>query len=104
MLRAVADGAAAITGRLARERFALLTSSAVVQTLAAFVEQGRLARTDTPAGYDFDSPFARAWVILNALPDLGIRKDPIVVTPAATRKVTESAVVRYAKRLRRKRG
>ncbi len=104
VLRAVADGAAAITGRLARERFALLTSSAVVQTLAAFVARGRLVRTDTPAGYDFDSPFARAWVILNALPDLGIRKDPIVVTPAATRKVTESAVVRYAKRLRRKRG
>ena len=104
VLRAVADGGAALTGAEARNRFALSSSSAVAQTLAAFVEQGRLVRTDSPAGYDFDSPFARGWVILNALPDLGIRKDPIVVTPAATRKVTESAVVRYAKRLRRKRG
>ena len=104
VLRAVADGGAALTGAEARDRFALTSSSAVAQTLAAFVEQGRLVRTDSPAGYDFDSPFARGWVILNALPDLGIRKDPIVVTAAATRKVTESAVVRYAKRLRRKRG
>jgi hypothetical protein len=103
VLRAVADGGAALTGAEARDRFALSSSSAVAQTLAAFVEQGRLVRTEAPAGYDFDSPFARGWVILNALPDLGIRKDPIVVTPAAIRKVTESAVVRYAKRLRRKR-
>jgi len=102
VLRAVADGGAALTGGAARERFALTSSSAVAQTLAAFIDQGRLERTDTPAGYDFDSPFARAWVRLNALPDLGIRKDPIVVTAAATAKVGERPVAKYARKLRRK--
>lgn len=102
VLRAVADGGAALTGGEARERFALTSSSAVAQALAGLVEQGRLGRTDTPAGYEFDSPFARAWVILNALPDLGIRKDPIVVTAAAAAKVGERPVAKYARKLRRK--
>ena len=50
----------------------LTTSSAVSQALAYFVEEGHLVRDDAGAAYRFDSPFLRGWVVVNALPDLGI--------------------------------
>lgn len=77
VLRAVAAGAAGITGGAAREEFGLQSSSAVAQTLAAFLEQGRLVRARPPEGYAFDSPFAAAWVLDRTMLDLGIQADPI---------------------------
>jgi AAA+ ATPase superfamily predicted ATPase len=72
VLRAVAVQPAGLTTADAIERFGLSSSSAVTQALAAFVEEGRLVRDDPEPGYTFDSPFLRGWVIVNALPDLGI--------------------------------
>jgi hypothetical protein len=58
-------------GRTLR-RFALGHSGSASNGAAALVENDRLIRVDRASGYDFDSPFVRGWVIMNALPDVGI--------------------------------
>ena len=72
VLRAVAATADGPTRAATMERFSLASSSAVTQALATFVEDGRLVRRDDGGGYEFDSPFLRAWVVRNALPDIGL--------------------------------
>lgn len=72
VLRAVSVQPAGLTTAEAIERFGLSSSSAVTQALAAFVEEGVLVRDEQGARYAFDNPFLRGWVIVNALPDLGI--------------------------------
>lgn len=76
VLRAIAAAAPGLTTAATLERFALSSSSAVSQTLAAFVDDGRLVKTDAPPGYAFDSPFLRGWVVTHALPDLGLLLPP----------------------------
>jgi hypothetical protein len=52
----------------------------VSNTATALVKTGFLVRDDaytrkriaTPTGYDFDSPFFKAWVIRHTLSDIGI--------------------------------
>lgn len=72
VLRAVAVQPTGLTTSDTIERFGLTNSSAVTQALAVFVDDGRLVRNEAGVDYRFDSPFLRGWVIVNALPDLGI--------------------------------
>jgi len=53
-------------------RFALGHSGSASNAAAALVEDDRLVRAEGGSGYDFDSPFLRGWVVLNALPDARI--------------------------------
>jgi hypothetical protein len=71
VLRAVAAGSRQLTAQETRTRFALRSSAAISKAVREFVESGRLVRLAGKQGYDFDSPYLRGWVILNALPDLG---------------------------------
>jgi Cdc6-like AAA superfamily ATPase len=72
VLRAVAATSRGLTSKAVHERFALPVNS-VPNTLKALVGNGHLLKTRHGAGYAFDNPFVRGWVIVNALPDLGIQ-------------------------------
>jgi hypothetical protein len=101
LLRALAAGVEKLTGEGARGQFTLPSSSAVTQALATFVEQGELARSERPPGYAFDSPFKRAWVIRNALPDIGLEMDPVprpATLPPSTGAHPSGAAARRTKR------
>jgi uncharacterized protein len=76
VLRAIAAGAEEIYGQDARRRFALPSSNAINKALRRFEDDGVTAAT-AAGGYDFDSPFVRGWVVLHALPDIGITLSPI---------------------------
>jgi len=71
VLRAVAAGTDALTATAALKRFGLRSSAAASQAAAALVDQGALEQV-APGHYRFDSPFQRGWVVLHALPDLGL--------------------------------
>jgi|GEM_PF-347372 len=79
VLRAVAVADGGLTTRDVLRRFALNSSGAATNAANALVASDILVRedvhsgwrVDTPTGYAFDSPFFRAWVWWNALPDLG---------------------------------
>ncbi|MBN1446451.1 MAG: hypothetical protein JXA28_00870 [Bacteroidetes bacterium] len=76
VLRAVAAGDGGLTTRAMLRRFSLGSSGSATNAAAALVEKQLLFRTDTagadvPTGYLYDSPFFRAWVWWNTLPDLG---------------------------------
>lgn len=72
VLRAVAASEVGLSTRETLGRFALGHSGSASNAAAALVESDRLVRVDRASGYDFDSPFVRGWVIMNALPDVGI--------------------------------
>jgi hypothetical protein len=72
VLRAVAGSEVGLTTRETLSRFALGHSGSVSNSAGALVEDDRLVRVDRASGYDFDSPFVRGWVVMNALPDVGI--------------------------------
>lgn len=36
-------------------------------------------KTTYGSGYTFDNPFVRGWVIVYALPDIGVRLDPTYI-------------------------
>lgn len=80
VLRAVAAGERGLTSRETLRRFALGPSGTVSNAAAALVKSGLLIREDpytrdrleTPTGYDFDSPFFKAWVRRNTLEDIGL--------------------------------
>lgn len=72
IIRAVAATTAGITTAETAKRFTLPTSSAVTQAIQKFRENGDVTRGG-PGGYVLDSPVVRGWVILKALPDLGMR-------------------------------
>lgn len=74
VLRAVAGAEAGLTSRETLERFALPASGTVSNTAAALLDNEILVKVDTAPGYDFDSPFFRGWVVLNALPDIGLER------------------------------
>ena len=61
-------------------KFSLGPSGTVSNTATALVKAGYLIRDDAytrkriaiPTGYDFDSPFFKAWVIQHTLSDIGL--------------------------------
>ncbi len=73
VLRAVAWGGGGIAAKDTLERFGLSYGGTARNTGLALVDRGLLARDDdAPSGFSFESPFARAWVVSNALPDAGV--------------------------------
>ena len=61
-------------------KFSLGPSGTVSNTATALIKAGYLVRDDaytrkriaTQAGYDFDSPFFKTWVIRHTLSDMGL--------------------------------
>ncbi len=80
VLRAVAAGETKLHGRSAGERFGLRSSAEVAQALDRLVDLDLLVKEDQR--HDFDSPFVRGWVIMNALQDLGMTRS---ITDVANR-------------------
>ncbi|HXC24824.1 MAG TPA: ATP-binding protein [Gemmatimonadaceae bacterium] len=74
VLRAVAAGEKQLYGAEALARYGLPKSNAVAPALVQLVKREWLVKAGR--GYDFDSPFVRAWVITHALPDVGISVKP----------------------------
>ena len=73
VLRAVAVGDVGLTTEAARRTYGLGASGAVGSALDALRDTRVIVRaSESAAGYGFDNPFFRGWVIENALPDLGI--------------------------------
>ncbi len=73
VLRAVAWNGAGLTAAETLERFALGHGGTARNSALALVGRGLLRKADTTSGYAFDSPFVRAWVVRQALPDVGVR-------------------------------
>ncbi|MBI4408659.1 MAG: ATP-binding protein [Gemmatimonadetes bacterium] len=71
LLRAVSVGGGRLTAAITLRRFALKSSSATSQAAARFVEEGLLEQLGR-GQYRIDSPFFQGWIVLKALPDLGI--------------------------------
>lgn len=73
VLRAVAWDGAGLAARETLTRFGLGHGGTARNTALALAERGLLERReDTATRFGFDSPFARAWVVVNALPDVGL--------------------------------
>lgn len=73
VLRALAVGDVGLTTERARRSYGLGSSGAVGSALEALRASRVIVRSDAePAGYAFDNPYFRGWVIGNTLPDLGI--------------------------------
>lgn len=73
VLRAVAAARAGLTTEEVRSAFALPASGSVAKAVSALLDERRLARSAAaPAGYAFDNPYFRGWVIRNALADVGM--------------------------------
>ncbi len=73
VLRSVAGSTEGLTTMRTRARFSLPSSGSAVNTAKALLEEGRLVKTDNGSGYVFDNPFVRGWVVLHALPDIGLQ-------------------------------
>jgi hypothetical protein len=73
VLRAVAGSSSGLTTADTRKKFSLESSGSITNAAAALLEEGHLVRTDNGSGYVFDSPFVRGWVIIHALPDIGVQ-------------------------------
>lgn len=71
VMRAVAASTDPITSKATLRRFGLPSSGATTQALKKFLARGTVRRGG-PSGYPFDSPYTRGWIIVHALPDLGI--------------------------------
>ena len=76
LVRAIAAETHGLTTQAARKQFTLPASSNVAHALTALIEDGRVIRTRHGSGYTFDNPFVRGWVVVHALPDLGMRLEP----------------------------
>ena len=80
VLRAVAVNKKGLTTRETLTRFSLGQSGTVTNTVKTLIKAGHLVRedaytrkrTESPAGYEFDNPFFKAWVVQYALSDIGI--------------------------------
>ncbi|MDB4915851.1 MAG: ATPase [Gemmatimonadetes bacterium] len=73
VLRALAVGDTGLTSEAARRMYGLGASGVVTGAIEALRNTRLVVRAaDTPAGYAFDNPFFRGWVIENTLPDLGL--------------------------------
>lgn len=99
VVRAVAGSSAGLTTAGTRRQFSLESSGSVTNAVAALVDEGRMVRTDNGSGYVFDSPFVRGWVVIHALPDIGIDVDPTHVA-SETSEYRPPAVAAVKKRKR----
>ena len=73
VLRALAVGDVGLTTDGARRRYGLSSSGVVGSALEALRETRVIVRdSGAIAGYAFDNPYFRGWVLANALPDLGL--------------------------------
>ncbi len=72
VLRAVAGSGTGLTTGETRRKFSLGESGTPTNAAASLLKDGHLLRTDNGSGYVFDSPFVRGWVIIHALPDMGL--------------------------------
>lgn len=73
VLRAVAWNGAGLTARETLEMFGLGYAGTARNSALALEKRGLLRKSeDARVGWELDSPFARAWLILNALPDAGV--------------------------------
>jgi hypothetical protein len=72
VLRAVAWGRAGLAAADTLETFAIGHGGTARNSALALAKRGLLRRADTTTGFVFESPFAKAWVVLHALPDVGI--------------------------------
>jgi hypothetical protein len=79
LVRAIAAEDHGLTTQAARKQFGLSSSSNVSHALRALIEDGRVIRTRHGSGYAFDNPFVRGWVVVHALPDLGMRFEPTCI-------------------------
>lgn len=83
VLRALAVGDMGLTTESARRTYGLGSSGAVGSALEALRDTRVIVRDEAAvAGYAFDNPYFRGWVIQNALPDLGIAIAPTHIPPA----------------------
>jgi Cdc6-like AAA superfamily ATPase len=71
VLRAVAATEDGLTTQESRRAFTLGATGTVTNTLRLFVDDGVLVRTIHGAGYTYDDPFFRSWVIAKVLGDVG---------------------------------
>ena len=72
VLRAVAWNGAGLTARATVERFGLGYGGTARNAALALEKRGLLRRSESVAGFSFDSPVVRSWVVAQALPDAGI--------------------------------
>ena len=72
VLRAVAWNGGGLTARDTLTRFGLGYGGTARNSGLALEKRGLLRRAETRSGFEFDSPFARAWVVEHALADAGI--------------------------------
>ncbi|HEX7122204.1 MAG TPA: AAA family ATPase [Gemmatimonadaceae bacterium] len=73
VLRAVAWNGAGLAARATLQRFGVGHGGTARNTALALVARGILEPSSTSAtGFSFASPFVRAWIVANALPDVGI--------------------------------
>ena len=77
VLRAVAGAEAGLTTRDTLRRFSLPASGTVSNTAGALEGEDLLVKVDAAPGYDFESPFFRGWVVMQALPDAGIERPAV---------------------------
>jgi hypothetical protein len=77
VLRAVAGAESGLTARATLRRFALPASGTVSNTASALEAEGLLVKAEATPGYDFESPFFRGWVVLRALPDVGMERPAV---------------------------
>ena len=80
VLRAISAGQKGLTTQETLSKFSLGSSGTVTNTVNALVKEGILIRDElykrkrvaSATGYDFDSPFFKAWVIRYTLSDIGL--------------------------------
>ena len=78
VLRAVAGAEEGLTAQATLERFGLGPSGSAANAARRLAEEGYLTKpAGRGSGFAFDSPFLRGWVVVNALPDLGLHVDPL---------------------------
>jgi hypothetical protein len=80
VLRALAVCASGLTTAATRRAFALGPQGTATKAAQALIAQGWVTKDGT--AYRYDSPFARGWVILNALADVGLAL-PVTHLPQA---------------------
>lgn len=80
VLRAASVSASGLTTGAVRRRFGLGDTGPASKAAATLVARSLLVKTD--AGYLYDNPFVRGWVIANALADAGVAV-PLTHMPSA---------------------
>lgn len=79
VLRAIAAEPEQLYSEATRRRFALGPTASVVGAVEALVKRDWIVRAGKEL--QFESPFTRGWVVLNALPDVGLLRESIFEQP-----------------------